>query len=175
MGFEVGQTGVILPVPEAEPLVSVWRRRYDRSAPLGVPAHITVLYPFLPVEQVDDGVLAELGGLCRRVGHLELTFRRTGWFAESEVLWLAPEPAGPVVALTEAVTARWPEVQPYGGAFDEVTPHLTVAEAAPDGEVTRMRADLDARLPLTARVGAAWLVAFDGVRWAPVRALSLSG
>jgi len=175
MGFEAGQTGVILPVPEAEPLVSVWRRRYDRSAPLGVPAHVTVLYPFLPADRVDDGVLAELGGLCRRVGRLELAFRRTGWFEESDVLWLAPEPDGPVVALTGAITARWPEAQPSGGVDSEVTPHLTVAEGASDAEVTRMRADLDARLPFTARVGAAWLVVFDGVRWSPVQALSLSG
>jgi hypothetical protein len=35
-----------LVVPEAEPLVKPFRDRYDPSAAAGVPAHITLLYPF---------------------------------------------------------------------------------------------------------------------------------
>ena len=175
MAFEAGQTGVIVPVPAAEPLVSSWRSRFDRSAPLGVPAHVTVLYPFLPRDQVDEPVLAELARICCEVGQVELTFRRTGWFDGADVLWLDPEPAAPFVALTEAIAARWPQAQPYGGAFDEVTPHLTVAEAAPQDEVERMRAGLAAAMPLRTVVDTAWLYAFDGSAWCPVRAFPLGG
>lgn len=175
MGFEAGQTAVVVPVPAAEPLVSAWRARFDRSAPLGVPAHITVLYPFLARECVDATVLAELADLCRAVGRVEVAFRRTGWFDESNVLWLDPEPSAPFAVLTEAIAARWPQAQPYGGAFDEVTPHLTVAEAAPAAEVARMRAELTAALPLRTVVDHAWLYGFDGQAWSPVQALPLSG
>ena len=175
MAFEAGQTGVVVPVPDAEPLVSAWRERFDRSAPLGVPAHVTVLYPFLPREQVDEAVLADLAAICRRVGPVEVTFRRTGWFEEADVLWLAPEPAAPFVALTEAIAARWPEAQPYGGVHREVIPHLTVAEAAPPLEVERMQDDLAAALPLRTVVDHAWLYGFDGQAWSPVRGLPLSG
>ena len=175
MAFEAGQTGVVVPVPDAEPLVSAWRERFDRSAPLGVPAHVTVLYPFLPRERVDEAVLTDLAAICRRVGPVEVTFRRTGWFEDADVLWLDPEPAAPFVDLTGAIAARWPDAQPYCGVFDEVTPHLTVAEAAPEGEVERMQDELAASLPLRTVVDRAWLYAFDGQAWSPVRALPLSG
>src|SRR6266704_7013965 len=41
--------------------------------------------------------------------------------------YLAPQPAQPLRALTAAVTETWPQTPPYGGMFDEVVPHLTVA------------------------------------------------
>lgn len=44
------QTAVIVPVPAAEALVGSHRRRLDRAAGWGVPAHVTVLYPFLHPE-----------------------------------------------------------------------------------------------------------------------------
>lgn len=40
-------SGLIMEVPEAEPAVARHRERLDASAPLGVPAHITVLFPFM--------------------------------------------------------------------------------------------------------------------------------
>lgn len=44
--FQVGQTGLIVRIPEAEPAVRRWRDRFDPSAEAGVPAHVTVLFPF---------------------------------------------------------------------------------------------------------------------------------
>jgi hypothetical protein len=38
-----GQTALIAKVPDAEPLVSSWRRQFDTAAAAGVPAHVTVL------------------------------------------------------------------------------------------------------------------------------------
>jgi hypothetical protein len=61
------------------------------------------------------------------------------------VVYLAPKPAAPFIALTQAVVERWPDDQPYGGAYEEIIPHLTVAhrETVPSG--------LAGRLPLTAQ------------------------
>ena len=42
------ETALVVEVPEAEPLVSQWRAQHDWSAQRGVPAHITILYPFAP-------------------------------------------------------------------------------------------------------------------------------
>jgi hypothetical protein len=41
-------SAVLVPVPEAERVVSRYRARLDGAAALGVPAHVTVLYPFVP-------------------------------------------------------------------------------------------------------------------------------
>jgi len=44
------ESSLMIVVPEAERLVKPFREKYDPSAAVGVPAHITLLYPFkLPV------------------------------------------------------------------------------------------------------------------------------
>jgi hypothetical protein len=52
------ETAVIVPMPAMEPLVEPHRRHLDRAAAWGVPAHVTVLYPFIEPAGIDDHVLA---------------------------------------------------------------------------------------------------------------------
>ena len=60
------ESALVALVPEAECLVKTFRDRYDPSAALGVPAHITLLYPFKPADQIDAVVLAQLAGRSAR-------------------------------------------------------------------------------------------------------------
>ena len=69
-----GSQGVLLvEVPEAEPAVARHRERLDANAPLGIPAHITVLFPFTPPEVIGPPVLGDLG---RRTTNSALSFVR---------------------------------------------------------------------------------------------------
>ncbi|MDT0319538.1 2'-5' RNA ligase family protein [Streptomyces millisiae] len=163
MPYRVGETALLVVVEAAEPVVGGWRRRFDRSAAAGVPAHVTVLVPFLDVARIDDGVLGELRQLFAAHRPFDVRFEGFGRFPD--VLYLAPEPAGPVRALTEAVVARWPEVPPYGGAFAEVVPHLTVAHGQVEDVYREAEAALAGRLPLGASVHAVELWGSDGDRW----------
>jgi len=52
MRFVAGETGVVVPVPAAAAVVGHWRKRYDTSAPLGVPPHVTICYPFVPLDML---------------------------------------------------------------------------------------------------------------------------
>ena len=55
------QTAVIAVIaPEAESLVGNYRQRLDASAVWGVPAHVTVLLPFIAPHEVDEQVIARL-------------------------------------------------------------------------------------------------------------------
>ena len=103
-----GETGLILHVPEAESVVGPWRSRHDSSAPLGVPAHVTVLYPWIPIELVTDDDRAAVAEIVASMGPLELTFGGFGRFPD--VLWLDPRPSEPILALTRAM-ARVPAVR----------------------------------------------------------------
>jgi len=47
-------------VPEAEGLVGSFRVRYDPAAKDGMPAHITLLYPFKSPSEIDGLVLDTL-------------------------------------------------------------------------------------------------------------------
>ncbi len=160
---EAGKTALVLPVPEAEPVVGRWRERFDSSSADGVPAHVTVLYPFVADGRIDDRCLDELRALFAGHVSFDVRFSRCGRFPG--LLYLAPEPDGPFRRLTEAVVARWPEAPPYGGRFDEVVPHLTVAECADTAVFDDIEADILDRLPVTTHADAITLVVFDGSRW----------
>src|SRR3954447_2244179 len=110
------RTALILPVPEAEPVVSEIRLAHDWSAARGVPAHITVLFPFLAPEEVDESALRTLVGAFEA---FDFALDRLERF-DNGLLWLHPEPSWPFADLTAAVAQRWPEAPPYEGAFDEV-------------------------------------------------------
>ena len=88
------ESAILVPVPDAEPVVGRLRARLDRSASRGVPAHVTVLYPFVSPRQITPAVIQMTAAAVRSVPGFGCRFAGTNWFGE-DVLWLAPEPAGP--------------------------------------------------------------------------------
>jgi 2'-5' RNA ligase len=164
---------LVLLTPELDPAVDGWRRRYDPSAAWGVPAHVTVLYPWKQVEEVTADDRTALGELCRDLPALELVFERMGRF--SETLWLDPQPTQPIRALIDVVGAQWPLYPPYGGMFDEVIPHLTVADGHQPGALTALVGDLERQLPLRTSVGALTLMRLAGDRWVVDSAFPFGG
>src|SRR6478752_773273 len=108
------QTAVLVLVPEAEGAVAEHRAHLDMAASWGVPAHLSVVYPFVPPADVDDAVLDELASAVATVPGFDCVFPRTDWFGD-DVLWLAPEPDEPFRALVQAVVGAFPAHQPYGG------------------------------------------------------------
>jgi len=151
------ETAVLVLLPEADEVVGEYRARMDRAAALGVPAHVTVLYPFVPPDAVDARVIDALTEAVASVPAFDVAFDRTAWF-DDRVLWLAPAPAGPFRDLTRAVWARFPAHPPYGGAHDDVIPHLTVGHDVPTAALRAAAAAIEAHLPLRTRVTRAWLL-----------------
>jgi hypothetical protein len=154
------ETAVLVVVPEAEDAVGQHRAHLDMAASWGVPAHLSVVYPFVPPAEVDDGVLAGLATAVATVPSFECAFRRTEWFGD-DVLWLAPEPGDPFRALISAVVAAFPAHLPYGGRYDEPVPHLTVGELrlGSTAELIAAEAAVAGHLPIRARVDRAVLLA----------------
>jgi 2'-5' RNA ligase len=165
----------VVEVPEAEATVAAHRRYLDENARLGVPAHVTVLYPFVPAERVDADVLRRLESLFARVEAFDYRFSRTAWFGE-DVLWLAPDEPAPFRGLTEKVHAAFPDHPPFEGVFDEVVPHLTVGHGVPTEALRAAERDVLPRLPVTGRARAVSLLVQDGHgRWRKAADLPLAG
>jgi 2'-5' RNA ligase superfamily len=159
------QSAVLVPVPEAERVVSPHRSRLDGAAALGVPAHVTVLFPFVPPTAITPAVTDALAAAVASVGAFGCEFGGPSWFGE-DVLYLAPRPDEPFRALTRAVCAAFPGYLPYGGAFPDSVPHLTVGERPPGG-VEALRAAEAAvlpQLPVRARASRVWLMAGSATR-----------
>lgn len=136
-----GTSALVIEVPQAEELVGPFRQRYDPVAPLGMPAHITVLFPFVGVEDITEELLADLWELYSKVPRFTFTLPRLGQF--SDVLFLVPEPREPLDRLTEVTCGRYPDYPPYGGAVDEPDPHLTVAHAEEPAELARICTEVE--------------------------------
>ena len=127
MPSEKERAAVVAPVPSAEPVVSAWRERFDRSAARGMPAHITLVYPFLREQDLTDEVLATLLELCAERPVLDVAFRNTARFPG--ILHVEPEPADELRRFTVAIAEPWPAGPPYGGTVKEVISHLTPRRA----------------------------------------------
>jgi 2'-5' RNA ligase len=158
----VPRTALIVVVPEVEPLVGEWRERYD-NASLGIPAHVTLLFPFVSSEAVDRALLDELRALFATRPAFSFSLPRVARFPE--VAWLAPEPDGPFRSLTELIVARYPDYPPYEGIHDGVIPHLTVAKGGSDLQ-DEVEAALSPHLPIHSEARhVTLLVEDDSGRW----------
>jgi 2'-5' RNA ligase len=138
------ETALIVAVPESEPFVERLRVQFDSSARVGVPAHVTVLYPFMAPERIDDSVLEQIRDVVRATSPFTFRLSRVGRFPT--VVFLAPEPATPFSSLTGALHRRFPGFPPYGGIHDVVIPHLTVSDS-PDADADALETELRSALP----------------------------
>jgi len=141
-------SAVIVAVPPAEHVVKAHRARFDESASWGVPAHVTVLYPFVHPAELDEHVLVDLADAVCTVPQFRAEWRTTGWFDE-DVLWLAPDPQESFRALTAAVIRAFPGYPPYGGEYPDLAPHLTVATGASPSEMRAVERQVQEHLPIS--------------------------
>jgi len=143
------RSGLIIEVPEAEPAVHQHRERLDASAPLGVPAHITVLFPFMPPEMIDEAALTRLAELFAGVSRFRFVLDHTDWFGD-DVLWLGPGDARHFRALTQRVFGAYSAYPPFEGQFDDVVPHLTIGHGHPTDALRSAENSIQRRLPIEA-------------------------
>jgi len=171
----MAQSAFIVRVPEAEPYVARWRERFDPSARLGVPAHITLLYPFMSPELISDAVVEQAGAVASATRGFAFTLQQVSRFPGA--LYLAPEPSAPFIALTRRLTQQFPGFAPYGGQYRTVVPHLTVAHG---GRLEHGDAETDLLVSLSVGAGIACscheivLIENASGRWQPMRAFALS-
>ena len=119
------ETALICRVPEAEAYIGRYRERYDPPARRNVPAHVTILYPFVPPPGINDEVLQTLTGVARSVPAFAFRMAETRRFPMS--LYLAPDPDASFAALIAAVYRAFPDYPPFEGKFPTVVPHVTIA------------------------------------------------
>lgn len=143
------ESALLVPVPAADLVTGPHRARLDFSAKDGVPAHLTVLYPFLPPHLIGPGELADLARLFAGFPAFVFTLDRIGWFGDA-VAWLGPADETPFRALTALVCTAYPEYPPYGGAHQDVVPHLTIGHLGSPDALRAAADDISQSLPITA-------------------------
>jgi hypothetical protein len=158
----IPESALVVLVPTAEASIESLRKKFDPSFAFGMPAHITVLYPFAPLASISSSFTDRLAGVLEEFALFEFVLSEVGWFDE-RVMYLAPSPRAPFVELTISIAKAFPDYPPYGGAFEEVVPHLTVGEGAWAPRMRRASRRLEKLLPLRATAGEVCLMAPDPV------------
>ena len=105
------------------------RRSSVGDAVDGLPAHITLLYPFVAPDRLDQDVREELQAVVAPLA--TLGYELTGPARWPDTVFAAVEPARPFVELQAALAADFPAFPIYGrDAAFEFVPHVTIAEGA---------------------------------------------
>ena len=121
------EAALVVIVAEAEPLVGRFRAKHDPAASWGMPAHITINYPFIPGVSPSADTVSRLSKMFNATKPFSFTLDHVGRFPD--VVYLAPVPSAPLVNLIEQTAHEFPESPPYGGQFESIKPHLTVAQS----------------------------------------------
>ncbi|MEL6890230.1 MAG: 2'-5' RNA ligase family protein [Actinomycetota bacterium] len=160
------ETALLVEVPEAEPFVGGWRLRHDPVAVLGVPAHATALFPFVPPNEFVGPTLDRLCALCSDVRPFE--YELVGIDRFPEVVWLRPSPDDAFRSLTRSLVSSFSGFPPYGGRFPDPQPHLTVArvsERAQDAFVHELSEAIGSSLPVRCVASGLSVFTSDNGRW----------
>ena len=139
------------------------RKARDRAARRGVPAHVTILYPFVTGPELTSTVRRQVAEIAGEFRAFEVSFSTVGRWPG--VVYLEPAPSSRFAALIDRCAAAFPEHPPYAGTIAEVIPHLTVVEGD-DVDVEEIVEAAAAALPFQARAdGLEVLVEGEEDRW----------
>jgi len=155
-----GQTGLVIPVPAADALLASVGARYPGTVREGVPAHVSLLYPFVAATGLDERVTSTLGELLAKQAPMPLQF--TECYRQNGFVALRPDPMDGLTELVDKTHRQWPEVVPYEGVYGDVEPHLTVTMRCSAETAVTIEQEVTAELPISAELREAWLVAFEG-------------
>jgi 2'-5' RNA ligase len=151
----VGESAIIVPVivPVA---VQRLRERMDPSAADGVPAHVTLIYPFMPPSDLKDDVRRRVEEIVASEPAFPFVLGAVRRWPT--VVYLEPSPDDPFRRLTNALAAAFPGYPPYEGVHAEVIPHVTVAAEAPEDYYAAAEHALPGMLPIRDVAREAWLI-----------------
>ena len=146
-----GATALVVPVRAADPLIGDLRRAHTPSGRDGMPAHATLLAPFIHSSRLDSLDRRRLSDAVGRFPAFDLRLSSFGLFEHIGCLWLAPHPHRPFVELTRALLDIYPEVDYPPEGADEIVPHVTIGGHLTQEEQDDIKRELAPKLPIRAK------------------------
>ena len=148
---EPTKSAIVALFPKVDEVVAPYRMKLDPSAPWGVPAHVTVLYPFVPPHAISRYLVNQIQEVAGRLHAVDVRFERIACFGE-QVVYAAPEPDEWFRVATLGIFHAFPDYPPYDGEIEDPTPHLTIGDGGPGDEMKRAGKEIEERLPLQQRL-----------------------
>jgi 2'-5' RNA ligase len=140
------------------PALERLRRRSVRVALVGVPAHLTMLHPFVAPVRLRADVRRRLASVAAATRPFDYHLR--GAEAWPDVLYAAVEPVEPFVELQRRLGEAFPDFPVYGADSGiEFVPHVTVADVPPIGDPVTLEDPSWRSLPRPGRAAAIEVIA----------------
>ncbi|NNF53258.1 MAG: hypothetical protein HKN03_02340 [Acidimicrobiales bacterium] len=124
-----GSTALLFLVPEAQDLFDA----VGGATPGGIPAHITVLYPFIRPPKITSQTRDELAQLAAATDRFEVTITSLAQYEITTYLNLEPEE--PIRTITYRIFEQWPNYPPYGDIDLYIQPHMALAQGVIPSDV----------------------------------------
>jgi 2'-5' RNA ligase len=165
------RSAVVLPVTLPAGLERIRRIRVA-EARRGVPAHVTLLFPFVDADRIDDRVTSRLRDRLAAVAPFEYALEATGRWPDA--VYAAPVPAEPFATLAAVLRDDWPEYPLYGGDF-AFEAHVTIAESPSDDVARAIESAAASELPAPARADEVVLIVDADTGWRVAARFALGG
>ena len=166
------RSAVIVRVPLPAGLERLRRDSIGNAAD-GVPAHATLLYPFVATERLGPDVRGMIGSVAAEYDPFD--FSLAGPARWPDVVYIRLEPTEPFVRLQAALARAFPAFPIYGRDGDfEFVPHASVAEGSAVDDPDTMGDPAWAALPRPGRASAIEVISRGpGGRWRTVWRIGL--
>jgi hypothetical protein len=159
-GGGVPETFLTLDLEHVDPDLSrAHRELYPERIAENIPLSITLLYPWIPADELTDDDVDAVRAFFATCPSLRFDLVHVAEFPGA-VAYAVPEPDGELRATMRALWARYPQYPPYGKEGNDPPPHCTLARYAAVGAVTleQVRARVEPLLPVTCELVKATLM-----------------
>jgi 2'-5' RNA ligase len=139
-------TALVVPIPAAHDLIDAWRARTVPA--VNLPAHVTLVYPFVMPEKIDADLVERLRAVVAQ--RRSFPFTLGSCVRDERGIVLPAEPAGQFVTLAEALARCSVTAKPYPADAPAKGPHAVAAMG--DGAVLDVaEREIAAGLPIVTR------------------------
>jgi hypothetical protein len=150
------------------------RRKAVVDAGDDMPAHVTLLYPFVRWDAIEPGVGDAIAAVAAR--NVAIRYRVVGPRRWPDTIYAGLEPGEPFVILQADLAATFPDHPIYGSKPGFVfVPHITVAEGPAVDDPRTIADPAWAALPTRGVAESIELIATDGGPWYRVWTFPLGG
>jgi 2'-5' RNA ligase len=146
-----GATALVVPVRAADPVIGEHRRTHTPSGRQGMPAHVTLLAPFIHASRLDSLDRHRLSDTVGRFPAFDLRLSAFGVFEHIDCLWLAPQPRKQFVEMTKALLEIYLEVDYPPEGATEIVPHVTIGSHLTSEQQEEIQRELRPKLPVRGR------------------------
>lgn len=171
------QSIILVPVLSADPVIGVWREKYDEVSHHGMPAHVTLLFPFKAPDFITEKVINKIGEIFSNVKQFPFVLNKIGTFPH--VIFLEPNPRESFIELTEAIARQFPENPPWEGKYSSINPHITIGSKIDEQKMNdikeKITQDIKNKLPIKTNATEAWLMVKNSDAWKIKRKFRFKG